>query len=402
MMAENRVVVTGMGLLAANGRNVDEFWASLLEGRSGIGNITLFDASGLECQVAGEVSNFDPMDYFSAADKPRRMGRFTQFAGASAIMAIEDAGLTGDDFAHLDQVPVVMGISSSEMTMLADKPTRFTVAASIPHAATSAVGYMFNMQPKLITVSNACASGLDAISIACQLIQSGSTDLAIAGSAEASIARYTLESMIKLRMVSGKHNADPENASRPFDRLRDKGVLAEGGGVVVLENYTHAMARGAEPYAEITGSTSLADPREEPEGAGLFTTMRMAVSNAGHNLEAVDYINAHGPGDTVIDQMETYMIKKAFGAHAYRIPVTSIKGATGNPMGCGGVLQFISTALSIKTSIIPPTTNFNQGEDDCDLDYVPEGPRMNQVRCALINSHGAGRGNVCVVMEPIT
>ncbi len=381
--------------------SLGEFWDSLLAGRSGIGPITLFDASDLSCQIAGEIRDFDPTKFYAASDKPKRMGRFTQFAGASASMAVEDAGLTRDDFAALDQVPVVMGISTTEMTMLAGKPGPTTAPNSIPHAATSMVGYMFNMQPKLITVSNGCASGLDAISIASQSIQFGISDLAIAGSAEASIAHYVMESMIKCRKLSGKYNGSPEFASRPFDTHRDKGVLAEGAGIVVLENYTHAIARGAKIYAEVTGFASVADPRDKPEGAGLYTAMRMAVANAGHNLESVDYINAHGPSDVVIDQMETYMIKEAFGQHAYRIPVTSIKGATGNPMGCGGVHQFISTAMTIKNCVIPPTTNFESPGEDCDLDYVPGEPRVNRVQCALVNSHGFGRGNVCIVLEPV-
>ena len=390
-----------MGVLAANGNDLTAFWTSLLEGRSGVGRITLFDPSELQCQVAGEVKDFDPKQYIDPAEKPKRWGRFTQFAGACTMMALKDSGLDAEDLARCRQIPVAMGISNSDMTMRSRKPTPFTAVAGTPHAATSIVGYLLTNQPKLITLSNGCASGLDAIAVAAQLVQEGTTEIAVAGSAEASITEYVMESMIKCRSVTGNFNREPHRASRPFDKDRDKGVLAEGGGIVILESLPHAMARRAKQYAEITGFSSLADPKEEGECAGLQTAMRMALANAGHNCRDVDFISAHAPSDLIIDQMECRMIEEVFGDYARRIPVVSIKGATGNAMGCGGVHQFISTALAVREKIIPPTANLETPGEGCNLDYVMRNPRLNDVRCALVNSHGFGRGNVCMVMEPV-
>lgn len=402
MIRQSRVVVTGMGVLAANGNNLEAFWASLLEGRSGVDTISLFDPADLKCQVAGEVKGFDPFDYFSADEKPRRMGRFTQFAGACARMALADAGLTREQVETQGQIPVVMGISNSDMTMRSKKPTPFTAVAGTPHSATSLVGYMFTEQPKLITLSNGCASGLDAVCLAAQFIQSGAAEIAVAGSAEASITHYVMESMVKCRSVNGRFNHAPGRASRPFDKQRDKGVLSEGGGIVILESLRHAMARGATPYAEVTGSASVADPREETECTGLQTAMQMAIANAGHSPSDVDFISAHAPSDLMIDQMESRMIENVFKEHACRVPVVSIKGATGNPMGCGGMHQMIATAKTIQERTIPPTTNLEVPGECSDLDYVVGSTRLNDVHCALVNSHGFGRGNVCVVLEPVS
>lgn len=394
----NRVVISGAGVLAANGSGVDAFWSSLLAGKSGIGPITLFDASDLPCRIAGEISDFDPLRYMDASVKPRRMGRFAQMAVACAKMAVDDAGLSPAALARQREIPIVLGVSTTAMDLVDKRPTPFTAVAAIPHAATSAVGYMFDINTKLLTISNGCASSLDAVATAALHIQAGQTDIAIAGGAESSMTRYVFQSMLKTRRCSTR-NHDPAGASRPFDRNRDRGVMAEGSGMVILENYEHAVARGAAIYAEYKGYASCADPREGEEGAGLAKAMHLALANTGLSPLDIDYISAHGPSDIEMDVTETRMIKSVFGDRAYELPITSIKGATGCPMGAGGVHQLIAASMSMREGLLPPTANLESPDPACDLDYVAGRYRMAQIERALINTHGFGRGNGCMIIE---
>jgi 3-oxoacyl-[acyl-carrier-protein] synthase II len=239
---------------------------------------------------------------------------------------------------------------------------------------------------------------LDAVATASNLIRVGAADFVLAGGAEGAITHYVFESMLACRRCSTR-NEEPEKASRPFDLRRDFGVMAEGAGIVVLESYEHAMERGVLPYGEITAYAACADPVEAREGSGLALAMKHALANAGLKTEQVDFISAHGPSDMEMDQTETEMIKSVFGEAAYGIPVTSIKGATGCPMGAGGVLQLIAAALTLQNKVIPPTTNYEYPDPMCDLDYVPSRPRHTVVGTALINTHGFGRGNGVMVLQ---
>jgi 3-oxoacyl-[acyl-carrier-protein] synthase II len=390
-----------LGVLAANGTGLEAFWDTLVEGRSGIGPITLFDASDLACKIAGEVKGFDPLDHIDPSLKPKRMGRFSQLGVAAARMALRDARLDPATLRAVNDLPIVLGVSTNAMDLTQAEPRLHTAVAGVPHAAASAIGYMYDLNTRLLTVSNGCASSLDAVASAARMVQEGETDLAIAGGTEAAIVHYVFESMLKCRKCSTR-NDRPEAASRPFDRDRDYGVLAEGAGIVVVENLDHARARGVTAYGEITGYGTCADPPGDEEGSGLDHAMAVAIANAGRCRQDIDCINAHGPSDIHMDRVETTMIKRALGETAYAIPVTSIKGVTGCPMGTGGVLQLIAGALALRHECIPPTANYEHPDPECDLDYVPGQARFVKLRNVLVNTHGFGRGNSSLLLERVS
>ena len=395
---KNRVVITGMGVLAANGTGIDEFWSTLLAGKSGIGPITLFDASDLACRIAGEVKGFDPADYIDPALKPKRMGRFTQLGVAAAREALSDARVENGLLKQAGVIPVVMGVSTSAMDLYEAEPRMHTAVAGAPVALASAVAYMLDAPTRLTTISNGCASSLDAIAAAAGLIQSGETDFSVAGGGESGIVPCIVTTMLKCRKCSMR-NDDPQAASRPFDRLRDYGVLAEGAGVITIENLEFAKARGAPIYAEIVGYGTCTDPQKSPEGGGFAQAMELALLNGGFGVESIDFISAHGPSDIQMDIVETEAIKALFKNQAYRIPITSIKGATGCPMSVGGVLQVIAAALGLERRTIPPTANLEEPDPACDLDYVSRQSRHAAHNLAMINTHGFGRGNSSLLLQ---
>ena len=398
MAIHNRVVVTGLGVLAANGIGLEAFWASLLDGRSGVGPLTLFDATGLPCRIAGEIKDFDPLHFMSPAQKPRRMGRFTQLALAAAKMAFEHANLPPAFLSGYPRLPIVMGVSTTAMDLREAPPRPYSAIAGIPHAAGSAIAYTHNIHARLVTLSDGCVSTLDAVAFAAQLIEKGETELAVAGGTDSTLARYVFDCMGQSRKLSLR-NDDPARACRPFDRDRDGGVIAEGAGLVVVESLQHARARGATALAEITGFGSSADPPGSEEGQGMEEAMRIALANSCLRADDIDAVNAHGPGDPHMDRIETRLIRNVLGRRAYAIPVISIKGATGDPMGVGGVHQLISTVLMLQHDRVPPTTNLEHPEPECDLDYVLGAPRDARLQRVLINSHGFGRGNSSLVVE---
>jgi 3-oxoacyl-[acyl-carrier-protein] synthase II len=399
MASRPRVVITGLGITAPNGVGLKPFWDSLVAGRSAIGPVTLFDASDLPCRIAGEVRDFDPHQFIDPDLKlSKRMARATQFAVASARMALDDAGLTAADLMRAGRIPVVMGVSTSAMDLIAERPRPWTVLSASPPAVASAVASVLGFEARLITVSSGCASGLDAVDRAAAEIRRGRADLALAGAADSTICRYVFECFSQARQLS-RRNDEPQRSCRPFDRDRDGGVMAEGGAVVVLESLDRALARGSVPYAEIAGSGSCGDTLNGGDGTGLAHTMQMALDNTPCRPETVDHINAHGPGDPHIDRTETAFIRQVFGPHAYRIPVTSIKGVTGNPMGVGGVFQLLASALTFRHGLIPPTANLDNPDPECDLDYVRAAPRRAALGTILVNSHGVGRNNVSMLLE---
>lgn len=400
MSALHRVVITGLGAMAANGMGLDRFWRTTLSGESGVRLITLFDTEGLDCKIAGEISEFRPEDYIDPILKPKRMGRFTQLGIVAAREAIENSGVTAQELKQQETVPVVIGVSTNAMELAAQKPGITTAVSGIPHAATSAIAYLHDVQTDLMTVSNGCASSLDAVAYAARLIRKGYADIAIAGGAESSMSRYSFECMLKSRRCCTL-NDEPRRASRPFDRDRQRGVLSEGAGLVVLENLDHALARGCRPYAEVAGYASCADIKMMGEGNGMERAMQKALANARMDPCEITYVSAHGPSDIDMDIEETRCIKGVFGEHAYETPVMSIKGVTGCPAGAGGVLQAIAACLSIREGKIPPTANYDTPDPDCDLDYVPGHYRRNRVDAVLVNTHGFGRGNSCIVLRAV-
>ncbi len=395
----NRVVITGIGVFAANGNSREAFWTSLLEGRSGIGPVTLFDCSEFQCRIAGEVKDFDPHDYIDPTLRPkRRMARASQLAIAAAHNAVKDAGMEIEDLKKRDMVPVIMGVSTAAMDIRGRPPRPWSAIAGIPHAVTSAIAFGLGFQARLATISNGCASGLDALWQAAREVREGKTDLALAGSADAALAPYVFKCFEASRKMSMR-NDEPGRASRPFDRDRDGGVAAEGAGVLVIENLEHALARGATIYAEMISYGSSADSPSSREGEGLERAMRSALANAGCAPEDISCVNAHAPSDTHMDRIEVELIKQVLGAHAHRIPVTSIKGHTGNPMAVGGVLQAIESALSLYHQVVPPTANLETADPQCDLDHVPGAPRHLALERAMVNTHGFGRGNSCMLLD---
>jgi 3-oxoacyl-[acyl-carrier-protein] synthase II len=400
MKKRNRVVITGMGVVAPNGIGLEAFWESLLAGRSGVGPITLFDASKFKSRIAGEVKNFDPTQYIEPELKPKRMARHTQFAYVAAMMALRDAGLDPDNLELPSPTPVIIGVSTSAIDVIesvyfavqSNGPNRAPTsssAASIPQAPANTIADRIGASAHAATISSACPSGLDAVADATSMIRAGEAEIAIAGGADAPITPLTMASFIAGGLC-GSHNGNPETASRPFDSQRESGVLSEGACVFVLENLERAEARGAQIYLEIGGYGKRRDDDPGNPGCGLVESMKLAMANAECSTADIDYISAYGPSDRIFDAAEVGFIKAVFGPRAYIIPVNSIKGVTGNPLAAGGPFQLAACALSIRDQTIAPTANHEAGDLGCDLDFVPFRSRKIKLDRALINVRGIG------------
>lgn len=411
MLKRNRVVVTGMGILAPNGIGLDAFWKSLIAGRSGVGPITRFDATAFKSRIAGEVKGFDPADYIDPRFKPKRMARHTQLAFAAMKMALTDADFDPATQPVDHAIPVMLGVSTTAMDILEDcwsdlsrRGPRGVTAGVVdcqPQAATQMLTMALGISARATTIASACPSGLDAIASAAAMIRQGEADIAVAGGTDATITPLSMASF-SAAGLSSTRNTDPERASRPFDLLRDSGIISEGAGMLLLENYETAIARGAEPYLEITGYGTQGDNYGSDELFGLGQTMRLALDSAGKGIEDIDYICAYGPGHPALDVMETDMIKRVFGRRAYNIPISSIKGCTGNALSAAGPHQIITCGLCFKHNIIPPTANYEVSDPRCDLDYVPGRFRNRRVDTALINVRGLGGGNSSMIVERVS
>jgi 3-oxoacyl-[acyl-carrier-protein] synthase II len=409
MLNRSKVVVTGIGVVAPNGIGKEAFWSTLLEGRSGIGPITLFDASQHPSRIAGEVKGFNPALHLGPAVKARRMARQTQFALAACLQAIADAALTGEAITPGSSVPLIVGVSSSALEVITrgiDRMHRIgpesisihSAYASSPHQSAGVISEHIPFATQASTLAEACPAGLNAIAMGADLIRRGQCDVALCGGADAPINAITYAGLTAAGLVSLR-NDTPDKACRPFDLDRDSGVIAEGAGIVVLESLDHARSRGARPYLEITGYASAVDPEKDNPCSGLKITMRKALANAGRHADEVDYLSAHGPGHPVIDRAETDMIKAVFGSRAYRLPISSIKGVTGSPLAAAGPMQVIACALMVRKGMITPTANLEKPDPDCDLDYIPLKARMFQPAVILINAHGFGGGNSTLIVE---
>ncbi|MEI7901647.1 MAG: beta-ketoacyl-[acyl-carrier-protein] synthase family protein [bacterium] len=405
---DRRVVVTGIGVLAANGIGVESFWRTITEGRSGVGLITLFDASKLPNRIAAEVTGFDPGIHLPAGVKWKRMARHTQFALAALDMAVTDAALGGTVAKSVHPVSVTMGVSTSAIEVVevaahsvwqgeSDWVRPWVVWATQPHSVSATLAEHLGTRVAFQTVATACKAGSDAVLAAAAAIRTGRADIAIAGGADAPITSSTCAAFSASKLLSGR-NEDPQHASRPFDRDRDGGVLGEGAGVVVLESLAHARARGAHIWLEICGGASHSDAFGTSAADGLGVCMTLALANARLSGDAIDYVCAHGPSDPVIDRVETAMIRNTFGRHAYRIPVSSIKGVTGNPLAATGPMELIACALAMRDDLIPPTANYTTPDPACDLDYVPH-TRRTRLEYALLNVHGMGGGNTTLIVR---
>jgi 3-oxoacyl-[acyl-carrier-protein] synthase II len=400
MIKRNRVVITGMGVLAPNGNGLDEFWTSLLEARSGIGPITLFDATEFKSRIAGEVKDFVPAEHIEAELRPHRLARHTQLAYAATMMALKDAGLDRDHLELPSPTPVVIGVSTSSLDVIervfhqvnGPGPNRVgpsSLAASKPQAAANVIADRLGACANAATVSSACPSGLDAIAIGAGLIRSGEAEIAVVGGADAPITPLAMASFIASGLSSAR-NDEPERASRPFDLDRDSGVISEGAGILILEDLERAEARGARIYAEIRGYGTQRDLDPNAPASGLEHSMRLAMANAAASERDIDYISAYGPGHPMLDAAEVSIIKLVFGQRAYEMPVNSIKGSIGNPLAAGGPFQVAAAALSIRDQIVPPTANYETPDPKCDLDCVPGRARKTRIDNALINVRGLG------------
>lgn len=411
MMGGNpcRVALTGLGVISPSGIGLPAFWNSLLKRKSGIGPITRFDTTGLKARIAGEVDDFVPENFIPTELKPRRMARQTQFALAATKMALEDAGLELKGFPDAHPVTLSIGSSTNDIDTVSNaaitihKRGIHKVSPSIITTATvqstgAHLAAMLGVPTDVKSVSTTCSSGTDAVGLGMDLIRAGKAEIVIAGGTDCPITPVPFGSMAKAGLCA-TDNDHPGSAARPFDKDRETGVISEGCGIVILENLDFARARGAEPYAELTGFSTRTDVDVQKSGSGFSVTMQEALGHAGRTKETVDSISAWAPGHPEMDVVETEAIKEVFGDWAYRLAVVSIKGLIGNPFGATGVLMLIAAALSLKNGILPPTANCDEPDPRCDLDYVTDGPRKIPLNCILMNSHGVGGGNSSLVIE---
>ena len=410
-MDTRRVVVTGLGALTPVGNTADEFWSALTHGRSGIGPITRFDTTGYPTRIAGEVRNFDPLKYVDKKDA-RRLDPYLQYAMACSVMAVEDAGLDmgkvdGDRFGVVigSGIGGIATLLDSHRTLLDKGPDRvspFFIPMLIINMASGLVSMRFGAKGPNSAVVTACATGNHAIGDAFKLIQRGAADLMIAGGAEAIIVPLTIAGFCQMKAMSTRNEA-PEQASRPFDAGRDGFVCGEGGGVVILEGLECALGRDARIYAEVVGYGMTGDAHHmtapDPEGDGAARAMQAALGDAGLAAADVGYINAHGTSTPYNDKFETLAIKRVFGDHARRLAVSSTKSMTGHLLGAAGGVEAIATVLALHHGVLPPTINYETPDPDCDLDYVPNQARKQDVEVALSNAFGFGGTNATLAFR---
>jgi len=408
---ERRVVVTGLGAVTPVGNDVPTTWAALVEGRSGVGPITHFDASELSTRIAAEVKDFDPVALFGPRES-RRMDRFTQFALAATQEALQDAGLRSDEWTP-GRVGIIIGTGVGGIATLLDQakvletrgPRRlspFAIPMIMANAAAAQVAITYGITGPSLAVISACATGTNAIGEAAAFIRRGDADVMICGGSEAPLVPVAVAGFAIMGALSTR-NDEPQRASRPFDAERDGFVAGEGAGILILESYEHAVARGARLYAEVVGYGTTSDATHitapDEEGRGAAEAMRLALISAGLRPEEVDYINAHGTSTPLNDKTETRAIRTIFGAHADRLVVNSTKSMIGHLMGAAGAVEAIATIKALETGIVHPTINYEHPDPECDLDYVPNQARRVNPRTALSNSFGFGGHNACVAFR---
>ncbi len=408
---KRRVVITGLGVVACNGIGKEKFWQANVEGRSGLSAFSSFDVSKLDVKIAGQVKDFNPLDYIQAATV-QRTDRYVHLILASAKMALQDShlNLTQED---LTRIGVVMGsglggiVFHEELIMNAmvkgiDRIPPYSVPRMTPNAITSYFAIEFGLLGPNMVISTACASGSHAIGEAFRKVSYGEMDVCVTGGVEAPLTPFTFGAYTALRALS-KRNDAPQEASRPFDKARDGFVLAEGSGVVILEELEHARSRGAHIYAEVsgyaanTGAHHMVMPM--PDGEDATRVMKSALKDANLNPDDIDYINAHGTSTQANDKAETNAIKQVFGQRAYEIPVSSTKSMIGHSIGAAGAIEAVVCALAIENQFAPPTINYKEKDPDCDLDYVPNQGRNVKINHIVSNSFGFGSSNACLIFS---
>lgn len=407
---KKRIVITGIGLVTPYGVGKDIFWEGLISGKNAIDYLTTVDTTDSPVKVGGEVKDFDPEGLLGKKEA-RKMDRFTQFAVVAGIEAIKDAGLNFDKVDR-ERVGVIVGsgiggihILEQQHSLLLERgPDRispFFIPMLISNMASAYLSIMFGLKGISFSVNTACATGATAIGEAFKAIQLGECDIVITGGTDSAITPLSIAGFANMKALSTRN--DPTKASRPFDAERDGFVIAEGAGIMVIEDLESARSRGANVYAEIVGIGSTSDAYHltapEPEGRLQARAMELALIYGGINKEDVDYINAHGTSTPLNDVVETKAIKTLFGDLAYKIPISSNKSMIGHTLGAAGAIELIATALTIKEGIIPPTINYEHPDPECDLDYVPNVKREKEVRVALSNSFGFGGHNVSIALK---
>ena len=406
MNLEQRIVITGMGAVSPVGLNCQETFDSLTAGKSGIAKITSFDASGITCQVAGEVKGFEPAEYMDRK-MARRIGRYAQFSIAATREALAQSGL---DLAQEDPSRIACIVSSAiaDFPMVQDQMEKifthqkssispFTVPRVSTSMAAGNIALEFGLTGVSYSLSSACATGSHSIANALMLLKLGLADVVLAGGAESAICNTFISSYIAMRALSSR-NDEPERASRPFDKDRDGFVIAEGCGVLVLETLQRALQRGAPILAELVGTGMTCDAfhitSAHPDGEGAAQAM-----NAALNIEDVDYINAHGTSTQVNDGIESKAIKSVFGGCAHQVPVSSTKSMTGHAIGAAGALEAVTCIMALAANVIPPTINLDTPDPECDLDYVPHQAREQELNVAMSNSFAFGGQNSVLIFK---
>lgn len=409
--AKKRVVITGVGAITPLGNNPQAYWEGLLGGRSGIGPVTLFDASKHKCRIAGEVKGFLPDDYLDAKDA-KRMDRFAQFAVAASLQAIRDAQFEINEL-NAEQVGVIIGTGIGGIKVLEDQQTiylnrgpdrcsPFMVPMMIANMAAGLTAIHIGAKGPNSCPVTACAAGSNAVGDAFRLIQLGYAQAMICGGTEAAVTPLPFAGFAAARALSTRNDA-PDRASRPFDRDRDGFVMGEGAGILMLEELGHATSRGARIYAEIIGYGLTCDAYHMtspvPGGEGATRAIQLAMKDAQISPEQVNYINAHGTSTAANDPTETAAIKKALGDAAYKLAISSTKSMTGHLLGGSGGIEAVATVMAIANDRIPPTINLDNPDPECDLDYVPNQSRAQKVDIALSNSFGFGGHNVTLAFK---
>jgi len=408
---DRRVVITGYGVISPIGIGADDFWNSLVSGKSGISRISTFDTSQFSTQIGAEIKNFQPEKYIDKK-KIRKMDRFSQLAFAAAKIAIEDAKL---DMKKEDpfRAGVIVGsgigglstVAAEHKVLLEKGPRRvspFMIPMLITNIAAGEIAIAHNIQGPNYSLSSACATSNHTIGDALRLIHYGDADVIIAGGSEAAVTPLGLAGFCSARALSTR-NDDPEHASRPFDKERDGFVMGEGAGIVILELLEHALSRGVTIRTELIGYGATNDAYHitapSPDGQSAARAMSNALADGGVKPEEVDYINAHGTSTPLNDKVETFAIKKVFGDYAYEIPISSSKSMIGHLLGAAGVVELIATILSMEKEMLPPTINYEFPDPECDLDYVPNKARPKKINVALSNSLGFGGHNATLVVR---
>ena len=408
---KRRVVVTGVGLVTPCGIGIDNVWNNILNGQSGIGPITRFDITQFDTKFAGEIKEFTPEDYIQPKEV-KKMDLFIQYAIAAAQIAVNDAGL---DMGREDseRVGVVVGtglgglptIEKYHSVLLERGPGRITpffIPMLIANEAPGHIAIQHGFKGPNLCIVTACATGAHSIGEACRIIQYGDADVMVAGGSEANLTPLTVGGFNAMKALSTR-NDDPLKASRPFERDRDGFVVAEGSGIVILEELEHATKRGAKIYAEMAGYGYNGDAYHItapcPDGDGFIRCIRMALKDALLSPDDVDYINAHGTSTKLNDYIETLSIKEVFKEKAYKTPISSTKSMTGHLLGAAGAIEAIFSVLSIRDQVCPPTINYENPDPECDLDYVPNTARNHAINVVLSNAFGFGGTNSALVFR---